>query len=84
VKIQEPSKWIEAGNVSSEYCCNMAAGFCSALMASPPQQFNEESSVKARNKFREKALTLLNGSLKDLTNFSTIGPKTALLIYNYR
>jgi hypothetical protein len=68
----------------AEYCCNMAAGLCSALMASPPQQFNEESSVEARDRFKEKALKLLNGSLKELTNFCTVGPKTALLIYNYR
>jgi hypothetical protein len=53
-------------------------------MASPPQEFDEKSNEKARDKFKQKALKLLNGSLKDLTNFSIVGVKTALIIYNYR
>jgi hypothetical protein len=53
-------------------------------MASPPEEFDEKEFTKARHKFKQKALKLLNGSLKDLTNFSMIGHKTALIIYNYR
>lgn len=55
-----------------------------ALMASPPEEFDEKSFMKAQDKFKQKALKLINGSLKDLTNFSIVGPKTAIIIYNYR
>ncbi|XP_069689295.1 kinesin-like protein KIF21A isoform X2 [Periplaneta americana] len=58
--------------------------FKPALMISPVPEFGVESSQNAREKFRQKALKLLNGTVRDLTNLSTVGPKTAIVIYNYR
>ncbi|KAJ4437275.1 hypothetical protein ANN_17412 [Periplaneta americana] len=66
-------------HVNLSYFLEGSSGLNSSLMISPVPEFGVESSQNAREKFRQKALKLLNGTVRDLTNLSTVGPKTAIV-----